>query len=137
MRKKKRTTRPTSAIMNPGELDSIFLITHVHLSLLLNGQADADHLQTLAGMLNLGFGLAAVRNKPQLAQEVQAAMEVMFEIARSTPPALPAKHKDAFLAVLRKIESTARMSSRSSFLAAVKYEKEAIKAGKVSVQEFL
>lgn len=120
--------------LSPLELDQVFVRPRVHLDLLLNGLADRSHLGTIAGVLNLGCGLAAVKKNEQLTREVNQAVEVLSEAAKADPPRLPSHNTKPFIALMSKIEVEARKTPRKTMVAAMVWVHQALLGGDAEIR---
>lgn len=107
--------------LRPQEVDELFYREAYKLELLLADNGHLDHISTLAGVLNMGMGVAWVKRDQRLTNEVNAAYNVLLEAAQSTPPLIAEQDKDPMRKLFWKIEQIFRRTPRKVLVKAMQH----------------
>lgn len=134
MQKLKRRPRETSVLIPPHELDQILRAPRIHLELLLTHQATLIHLQSIACVLNLGTGLASIKQDNAMLAEAQSAVEVLTAATRETPPQIAQENRAPFLRAYEHLESVIRFSPRKTLVAAQNFIDKTLAEGSAEVR---
>lgn len=94
---RKRCSRIARSVGKPlSELQhrEICTIVLMHLAILLAGDAEMDHLMTVAAFFNLGAAVAFIRNNTEMLAKITIANEITQHMIANGDPKLPLSEDD-------------------------------------------
>lgn len=127
-----RWLRPEFSLSAPEQVH-LMLIPHLHLDLLLEGERDAGHIASVAGVFNVALAMAYLKKDRRAIQFYSSIQDLMLAVANGAPvqtrdknrlcKALAAadeficqQHKADVLAAIRLVEHQIKVSPPDSFV---------------------
>lgn len=131
---RKRCSRIIRSVSKPlSELQhrEICTIVLMHLACLLAGDAEMDHLLTVAAFFNLGAAVAFLRNNTELMGKIAIANEITQHMIAQGDPKLPLSEDDRLIldAMTQAIVNYLRLLSCETVFKAAEMVERAITTG--------